>query len=96
MTSNFSVTDRELVAEWMIAKGYATGHGDIIEELLLNLAREARERQRTVDERATELEVAYWRGMQEHGHNTTASSYEIINHALKRLRNLAAIIRGTP
>lgn len=30
--------EREKVAAWMIAKGYATGHGDTIKELLQELA----------------------------------------------------------
>ena len=30
--------EREKVAAWMMAKGYATGHGDTIEDLLQELA----------------------------------------------------------
>jgi len=29
--------DKEKLAQWMIAKGYATGHGDTIEDLLNEL-----------------------------------------------------------
>lgn len=28
------ILEREIVAQWMIAKGLATGHGDTIEDLL--------------------------------------------------------------
>jgi hypothetical protein len=38
--------DREKVAQWIMAKGYATGHGDIIEEMLEELYRQVRERER--------------------------------------------------
>ena len=31
------MSDKEKLAQWMIAKGYATGHGDTIEELLNEL-----------------------------------------------------------
>ena len=32
-----AAAEREKVAAWMIARGYATGHGDTIEELLKSL-----------------------------------------------------------
>ena len=31
------MTDKEKVAQWMIRQGYATGHGDTIEDLLKEL-----------------------------------------------------------
>ena len=31
------MVDKEKLAQWMIAKGYATGHGDTIEDLLNEL-----------------------------------------------------------
>ncbi len=36
----------ELVALWMISKGYATGHGDTVEDLLKELEWQIRERER--------------------------------------------------
>jgi hypothetical protein len=38
--------EREKVAAWMIERGYATGHGDTIEDLLENLEWQAKERER--------------------------------------------------
>ncbi len=37
---------RETVAEWMIERGYATGHGDTVEDLLKELEWQIRERER--------------------------------------------------
>jgi hypothetical protein len=34
--------EREKVAAWMIERGYATGHGDTIEDLLEELVREVK------------------------------------------------------
>ena len=31
------MSDKEKVAQWMIQKGYATGHGDTVEDLLKEL-----------------------------------------------------------
>lgn len=31
------MTDKEKVAQWMIRQGYATGHGDTVEDLLKEL-----------------------------------------------------------
>ena len=31
------MSDKEKLAQWMMAKGYATGHGDTIEDLLQEL-----------------------------------------------------------
>ena len=37
---------RETVAQWMIERGYATGHGDTVEDLLKELEWQIRERER--------------------------------------------------
>lgn len=34
---------RERVAKWMIGQGFATGHGDTLEDLLIELVWQARE-----------------------------------------------------
>jgi hypothetical protein len=41
-----TAAEREKVAEWMIEHGYATGHGDTVEELLKELEWQIRERER--------------------------------------------------
>ena len=41
-----AAAERNKLAEWMMAKGYATGHGDTIEDLLDELEWQVRERQR--------------------------------------------------
>jgi len=38
--------EREKVAEWMVERGYATGHGDTIEDLLTEIDWQAAERER--------------------------------------------------
>lgn len=38
-------TEREKVAAWMIERGYATGHGDTIEDLLKELEWQVKERE---------------------------------------------------
>lgn len=38
------MTDKEKLAQWMIAQGYATGHGDTVEELLASLELEVRDK----------------------------------------------------
>jgi hypothetical protein len=38
--------DRENVAKWMVERGYATGHGDTIEDLLKELEWQVAERER--------------------------------------------------
>jgi len=38
--------EREKVAKWMVERGYATGHGDTIEELLTEIDWQAAERER--------------------------------------------------
>lgn len=37
-----AAAEREKVAAWMIERGYATGHGDTIEDLLEELVREVK------------------------------------------------------
>ena len=46
--------EREKVAKWMIEKGYATGHGDTVEDLLKELESQVLERERE--------EIAVWFG----------------------------------
>ena len=41
-----AAAEREKVAAWMIQRGYATGHGDTIEELLQELDWQIREQER--------------------------------------------------
>ena len=38
--------EREKIAQWMMERGYATGHGDTIEDLLKELEWQAAERER--------------------------------------------------
>ena len=40
------MTDKEKLAQWMIQQGYATGHGDTIEDLLKELEWQVAERER--------------------------------------------------
>ena len=40
------MTDKEKVSQWMMDKGYATGHGDTIEDLLKELEWQVAERER--------------------------------------------------
>lgn len=39
-----TIAEREKVADWMISRSYATGHGDTIEDLLDHLVWQASER----------------------------------------------------
>jgi hypothetical protein len=41
-----AAAEREKVAAWMIKKGYATGHGDSVEDLLQELDWQIREQER--------------------------------------------------
>lgn len=41
-----SAAEREKVAQWMISRGYATGHGDTVEELLKELEWQVAEKER--------------------------------------------------
>jgi hypothetical protein len=46
---------RETVAQWMIERGYATGHGDTVEDLLKELEWQIREREREEWAKVAEL-----------------------------------------
>jgi hypothetical protein len=46
--------EREKVAAWMMARGYATGHGDTIEDLLVELEWQVRESEREACAKACE------------------------------------------
>lgn len=41
-----AAAERNKVAQWMIARSYATGHGDTVEDLLKELAQSVREEER--------------------------------------------------
>jgi hypothetical protein len=41
-----AAAEREKVAQWMMQRGYATGHGDTIEDLLVELDWQIRESER--------------------------------------------------
>ena len=52
--------EREKVAKWMIERGYATGHGDTIEDLFKELEWQAAEREREACAKVCEeLVIAY-------------------------------------
>ena len=40
------IEDRNKIAAWMMAQGYATGHGDTVEDLLNELEWQVEERER--------------------------------------------------
>jgi len=40
------MSDKEKLAQWMIQRGYATGHGDTVEDLLKELEWQICERER--------------------------------------------------
>jgi hypothetical protein len=44
---------REKIATWMAVRGYATGHGDTIDDLLVELEGQAKERGRNDERRAS-------------------------------------------
>ena len=44
--NGYTTTAREKVAKWMMGQGYATGHGDTIEDLLKELEWQVAERER--------------------------------------------------
>jgi hypothetical protein len=52
--------ERNKLAAWMIAKGYATGHGDTTEGLLEELRRQVRESEREAMLRLALLHGAPW------------------------------------
>ena len=56
MTSDerIAAAEREKVARWIIYKGYATGHGDTIEDLLTELEWQVAEREREACARVAE------------------------------------------
>jgi len=41
-----AAAERNRIAAWMMAKGYATGHGDTVEDLLTELEWQVKERER--------------------------------------------------
>lgn len=44
MTTDMTVSDLERIALWMIGKGYATGHGDTVEDMLNEIEWQVKER----------------------------------------------------
>ena len=46
LAKQVAAAEREKAAQWMMAKGYATGHGDSIEDLLQELEWQVQERER--------------------------------------------------
>ena len=58
-----AAAEREKVAAWMMARGYATGHGDTIEDLLKELEWQIRESEREACAKACEQisnELSAW------------------------------------
>jgi len=53
-----AAAEREKVAAWMMARGYATGHGDTIEELLQELDWQIREQEREACAKVCEDEAS--------------------------------------
>ena len=51
--------EREKLAAWMIANSYATGHGDMVEDLLGELGWQINERLTASEKRAEELKDAF-------------------------------------
>ena len=49
------MSDKEKLAQWMIEKGYATGHGDTIEDLLNELEWQIREQEREACAKVVEI-----------------------------------------
>ena len=52
-----AAAEREKVAAWMIARGYATGHGDTIEDLLQELDWQIREQERELIARSMDKQA---------------------------------------
>ena len=52
--------EREKVAAWMMRQGYATGHGDTVEDLLKELEWQIREREREACAKAVEDYCGAW------------------------------------
>ena len=55
---------REKVAQWMIDRGYATGHGDAIADLLKELEWQIREREREACAKVCDNRITNEAGMQ--------------------------------
>lgn len=60
-----AAAERNKVAQWMIARSYATGHGDTVEDLLKELAQSVREEERELcaqvcDAEADEMTEGEW------------------------------------
>ena len=49
------MSDKEKLAQWMITKGYATGHGDTIEDLLQELKWQIRGQEREACAKVVEI-----------------------------------------
>jgi hypothetical protein len=72
-------TEREKVAQWMIERGFATGHGDSIEDLVKEIEWQVAERERTaVIETIDEL-----MGMESDRHPMFSEGYD---HALDHIK----------
>jgi len=54
-TALVAAHEREKVAHWMVERGYATGHGDTIEDLLTEIDWQAAEREREACAKWAEL-----------------------------------------
>ena len=54
--------DRETVAKWMMERGYATGHGDTIEDLLEELEWQVAEKERDACAKVCETAVLEYPG----------------------------------
>ena len=52
-----AAAERNKVAQWMIARSYATGHGDTVEDLLKELAQSVREEERELCAQVCEEEI---------------------------------------
>jgi hypothetical protein len=59
-----AAAEREKVAAWMIKKGYATGHGDSVEDLLQELDWQIREQEREACAKVCDNRITNEAGMQ--------------------------------
>jgi hypothetical protein len=59
-----AAAEREKVAAWMMERGYATGHGNTIEELLKELEWQIREREREACAKVCDNRITNEAGMQ--------------------------------
>jgi hypothetical protein len=55
-----AAAEREKVAAWMMQQGYATGHGDTVEDLLKELEWQILEREREACAKVCEETTASW------------------------------------